>query len=309
MTRRRVRRIAAVALAAAAVSGCSHAARPTAASTSTAPVVVASFNFSESELLAEIYAQALRHAGVPVTLELDVGPREMVLPGLHQGLIDFVPEYVGSAVAALDPGAQLQGASAADEGRLLADALRPWHVEVRPPASAQNQNGLAVTRDTADLYHLTATSDLGPIAGRLTLAGPTECPTRPFCLEGFRSVYGLRFAHFVAYDSETARVTALDQHVVDVAVMFTTDGELATGDFALLADDRHLQPAENVIPLVSERAATRYGPRLTAAVDAVSARLTTPDLEFLNWRVGVAGKPVAAEATGWLRRHGLLPPG
>jgi glycine betaine/choline ABC-type transport system substrate-binding protein len=68
-----------------------------------------------------------------------------------------------------------------------------------------------------------------------------------------------------------------------------------------------LQPAENVVPVVSSRALTRYGTRISATLDAVSERLSQQDLVELNWRVGVAGKDPYAEARGWLIRQGLLP--
>jgi osmoprotectant transport system substrate-binding protein len=271
-------------------------------------VVVASFNFAESELLAEIYAQALEHAGVPVRRQLDLGTREMVLPALHQGLIDVVPEYLGSGLASLDPTAEGGPAlNAAEEQARLAGILAAWHVKVLTPAPAENQNGLAITVAANQRYHLTTISALAAVAPRLALGGPSECPSRPYCLVGFQSVYGLRFAHFLPFDEEDQRVTALDQQTVDVAVMFTTDGELATGRYVLLEDDRHLQPDENVVPLVSTRAVATYGPRVATALDAVSARLTTPGLVFLNWRVGPGGKEIAAEARGWLAREGLVP--
>src|SRR5262245_30975781 len=66
------------------------------------PVVVASFNFSESELLAAIYGLAIRHAGIPVRFQLNLGPRELVQPALQQGLVDVVPEYLGTALRALE---------------------------------------------------------------------------------------------------------------------------------------------------------------------------------------------------------------
>jgi osmoprotectant transport system substrate-binding protein len=273
------------------------------------PVVVASFNFPESILLADIYGQALQNAGVPVRLELDLGPRELVLPAVHQGMVDVVPEYLGSLVAALDPSASLKGADAAEESRQAAQALKSWNVSVLPPAAAEDQNGLVMTRSLAQRYGLRVTSQLVPVAPRLTLGGPTECPNRPFCLPGLRSVYGLSFARFDAFDAESQRITALEQQVVDVAVMTTTDGVLATGKFVLLADDRHLQPADNVAPLVSARAVRTFGDRVVAALDAVSARLTSRDLTFLNWRVEVAGKDPAGEARAWLIRDGLVPRG
>jgi osmoprotectant transport system substrate-binding protein len=111
----------------------------------------------------------------------------------------------------------------------------------------------------------------------------------------------------VAYDRETQRVTALEEGLVDVAVVFTTDGLLAARDLVLLADDRGLQPAENVVPVVSDRAVDRYGPQVVDTLDAVSAQLDRASLTFLNWRVEVAGGSARSEARGWLLRHGLLP--
>ena len=284
------------------------ASRPTAAAPPT--VVIASFNFPESELLAEIYAQALQHAGVRIRRELSLGPREMVLPALHAGLVDVVPEYLGSALAALipsEPSSRLSGSAAATIDSELGTALAPWHVRPLAWAAAENQNGLAVTRDTAIRLGLHNTSDLKDFASSMVLSGPTECPTRPYCLLGYQDRYALRFKSFVAYDAESQRVTALQQGVAEVAVMFTTDGQLATGDPVLLPDDQHLQPPENIVPLVSEKAISAYGPRLVDTLDAISAKLTTSSLVFLNWRISVVGQPIAAEATAWLHQEGFIP--
>jgi len=120
-------------------------------------------------------------------------------------------------------------------------------------------------------------------------------------------VYGLQFARFVPLDTEQERIDAIEQGVVDVAVLDTTDGYLASGDLVLLADDRQLQPAENIVPVVRAAAMARYGARLAGALDAVSAQLTTNDLIFLNWRIMVADNNVLAEARAWLERQGILP--
>lgn len=269
-------------------------------------VVVASFAFSESRLLGEVYAQALEQAGVPVLRELELGPRELVLPALRQGLVDVVPEYLGTVLAAVDP----EGLPATDvagaHGRLR-EALAAEGLRALRPAAAQNTNGLAVTRPTAGRLGLSTISDLAPHAAGLVVAGPSECPERPYCLQGLESVYGLSFAGFVPYDAETQRVTALEQDVVDVAVVFTTDGLLAAHDLVLLADDRHLQPVENVVPVVTEDAVARHGEQVVEALEAVSEQLDSAALGFLNWRVEVAGNDVDGEARGWLQRHGLVP--
>lgn len=270
-------------------------------------VVVASFNFSESALLAEIYAQALEAVGVPVRRELDLGTREQVLPALHQGEVDVIPEYLGSALSALVPGARTMGADSASALTELRGALRPWRVSVLTPAAAQDQNGFAVTDATARRLSIHTVSDLRGQAARLTLGGPFECRSREYCLLGLERVYGLHFGRFMALDSEDQRATALVEGVVDVALMFTTDGRLANGKVVLLDDDREMQPPENVVPVVSDRAVARFGAKLTDALDAVSAKLTSRSLVFLNWRVSVANRDPVSEAGGWLQRQGLVP--
>jgi osmoprotectant transport system substrate-binding protein len=295
-------------LMAALLAACQQGAGPAGpAGAHASPVVVASFNFPESELLAAIYGLALRHAGIPVRLQLDLGPRELVEPALQQGLVDLVPEYLGTALTSIEPHPGVTMTDPQAVRAALARALARWRITVLTPAPAQDQNGVAVTPATAARLHLRTLSDLRRAAGRLALGGPPECPSRPYCVPGLRSVYGLRFARFLPFGTEAERVTALKDGVVNVAVLFTTDGNLADGSLVLLADGRHLQPAENIVPVVTAQALRRYGTRLATAVNAVSARLTSAGLLFLNWRIEVAGHSVLAEAQAWLERHGILP--
>ena len=270
-------------------------------------VVVASFNFPESELLAAIYGLAIRHAGIPVQLQLDLGPRELVQPALEQDLVDVVPEYLGTALTSLQPRPGVPMSDPAAVRAALTRALARWRVQVMTPAAAQDQNGVVVTDATARRLGLRTVSDLRRAASRLVLGGSPECPDRPYCLRGLRKVYGLGFARFVPFGTEPQRVTALREGVVDVVVLDTTDGNLATGNLVLLSDDRHLQPAENVVPVITGSAMARYGNRLAGAVNAVSVQLTSKALLFLDWRVEVAGADVLAEARAWLERHGILP--
>ena len=270
-------------------------------------VVVASFNFPESELLAAIYALALMQAGIPARLQLGLGPRELVQPALAQGLVDVVPEYLGTALTSLEPGAGVAMSDPVAVRHELARALAGRHVQVLQPAAAQDQDGLVVTGATAARLRLRTVSDLGPLAPQMVLGGAPECPQRPYCLPGLRRVYGLEFAGFVPLDTEQERIDAIGQGVVDVVVTGTTGGYLASGDLVLLADDRQLQPAGNIVPMIHAGAAERYGARLAGALDAVSARLTTSDLIYLNRRITVAGQNVLAEARTWLERQGILP--
>ncbi|HEY8301115.1 MAG TPA: ABC transporter substrate-binding protein [Jatrophihabitans sp.] len=307
---RRLRAIGAVGTAVLALGSCTATPQPRPGPPPRRPVavVVASFNFPESSLLAELYAQSIEHAGIPVRRELDLGPRELVLPALDQGMVDLVPEYLGTVVRAVRPSTPISGVrQGVLLARLRATIARRGLVALHP-SRAQDRNAVAVTAATARRLRLRTLSDLAAVSRRLVLGGPSECPRRPLCLPGLRRVYGIRFRRFAAYDDLAQRSAALDQGVIDAEVTFTTDPRLADGSLVALRDNRHLQPDEAVVPILSRAVLARFGARLRRAVDVVSARLTSPALAFLDWRVMVEGRRVGSEARGWLQRHGVLPP-
>lgn len=270
-------------------------------------ISVGSFDFPESTVLAEIYAQALEAAGFRVDRELGLGPRELVEPALQRGLVELIPEYAGSALTFVTLGGAPPTSDPEATNRALAEALAPRGITVLDPAPAQDQNGFAVTRATATRYGLQTISDLAPVARSMTFGGPVECPRRPLCLQGLESTYGLSFKDFVALDaSGPLTAAALAGGQVDVALMFTTDGQIAQNDLVALEDDLGLQPAENVTPVVRTDAVQRFGPRLVDVLNAVSAELTDGALRALNAQVGFERIEPADAARAWLLAHGFL---
>jgi osmoprotectant transport system substrate-binding protein len=267
-------------------------------------ITVASFNFAESVLLAELYGQALRSAGFRVELALDLGAREFVQPALQRGLVELVPEYAGSALEFVAG----NGSASADERathRALARAMASRGLTVLAASPAQDRNGIVVTSETATRFDLHTISDLRPVASQMAFGGPPECPERPLCLEGLTSLYGLRFESFVPLDEGGAlTVAALQAGQVQAALLFTSDGQIDAHGFVLLKDDRHLQPAENVTPIIRTDVLARFGPRVGEVTNEISAALTTDDLQRLNREVA-AGEASAAVAAGWLAERGI----
>jgi osmoprotectant transport system substrate-binding protein len=176
---------------------------------------------------------------------------------------------------------------------------------VLSPSPAQSRNGLVVEAATATEHGLRTVSDLRAVASEFTLGGPPECPERELCLPGLDRVYGLTFASFLPLDAGgPVTAEAVQRGTVDVGVLFTSDGSLADHDLVLLADDRHLQPAENLVPVVRREALSRSGPALARVLDGVSARLTTAELRTLNSLVR-KGVPADVVAARWLAGQGI----
>jgi osmoprotectant transport system substrate-binding protein len=273
-------------------------------------ITVGSFDFPESVLLAEIYGQALAAAGFPVRILPDLGPREVVDPALMDGLLQVVPEYAGSALEFFTLGRRSATANARAANRALAGSVAGRGLVTARPAPAQDANAVVVTAATAARYRLRSIADLATAAPGLTFGGPPECPGRAYCLPGLKRVYGLHFKAFTPLDAAgPLTLQALTAGYIGAALLFTTDPSIEARHLVVLADDRGLQPAENVTPLVRRDATARYGPRLLTTLNKVSALLDTGTLRALDARVETAGQDARLIAGTWLRAHGLIPAG
>ena len=154
--------------------------------------VVGSGNFAESEITAELYAQAIEAAGGTVTKKLQFGARDTYIPALQGGDLDIVPEFVGTLAFFFDPAADVTSDLDASltASRSLAEANG---ITLLDPAPADSVNTFVVTEETADKYGLATVSDLAKVTDSLVLGGPPECPERPLCLKGLVDTYGLKF--------------------------------------------------------------------------------------------------------------------
>jgi osmoprotectant transport system substrate-binding protein len=271
-------------------------------------VKIGSTNFSEQLIVAELYAQVLEQAGYTVDRKFNLGSREIVAPALESGQIDMYPEYLATYVAYLtkDP-----AQATPDPKQTLANAanaLRQKGIVALDPAPAIDTNGLVVTKKTSDDKGIKKTSDLEKLNNQLVLGGPPECPDRPFCLQGLQRVYNLRFKEFKPLDAGgPLTVAALEGNQIDVAVLFTTDAVIAVKGFVLLEDDKKLQSADNIIPVVRQDLLGKTDQaQFQKLINDVSAKLSTQEVTALNKQVGVDKRDPKAVATDWLKSKGLI---
>jgi osmoprotectant transport system substrate-binding protein len=268
-------------------------------------VRVASFDFPESVLLGEMLAQALEARDVPVERVLDLGPREVVQPALQLGVVDVVPEYLGSL---LDFVALGQGTATIDVETNVArlrSVLDGRDVLVLEPGPAENTNVVVLGPRRARELRVRTIGGLEPVAGGLRFSGPPECPDRALCLPGLEEVYGLEFGEFVPQASSAVRAEQLRRGEVDVALLFSTDAVLVGEDFVVLVDDRDLQPAENILALARGEVVDRHGQGAADVLQDVTARLTTTVLARLNQRVADGEESIEQVAADHLSRVGL----
>jgi len=302
-----MRAVAVVVVVGAVVAGCTDldvgpTRRP---STGGSDVIVVGVSgaFAENQIVAEMYAQVLEHAGYTVERLLELRSRESSQNALEAGVIDVKPEYLSSLLLFLDPNAEAS-ADASDVARQTAELLRSQGLTLLTPSAAEDTNQFVANAETAERFDLTTMSSLAAVAGQLTFGGPPECPQRPFCLPGLHEVYGVLFDDFTPLDAGgPLTVDALKTDEVQIGLLFSTDPSIGQNGFVPLADDRHLQDAENITPLIRSE---KLNVEVRALLDAVSARLSTEKVTELVGKVVIDGQDVAAVANGFLTANGLL---
>jgi osmoprotectant transport system substrate-binding protein len=269
-------------------------------------VKVGSFNFDESVILMELYGGVLEANGYTVERHPRLGSREIVEPALESGQIDLVGEYLATLEAFLAKTNSKATADPTATQKALQDLLTPKNITVLDYAQAVDTNGFVVTKATADKNKLAKLSDLQPVASQLVLGGPPECPQRPFCLVGLQNTYGLQFKDFKPLDAGgPLTVAALDSGDIDVGLLFTTDPAISLKSLVLLDDDKHLQLADNVAPVVRSDILTK-GADAKTLLNSVTSKLTTPDLTDMNKQVGIDHKDAKDVAQAYLKAKGII---
>ena len=197
-------------------------------------IIVGGANFPESQILANVYADVLNSAGFQATVQ-SVGNRETYLPALQRNEIQVFPEYVGTLATFLN--GQINGPDAepvaSSDLQKTVDNLTALGQQVGlvfgEPSPAADQNAFAVTKTLADDLGVTTLSELAEACsdGSLVLGGPPECPERPFCQPGLEETYGMKFASVEDLDIGTPTNQALQQGVVSIGLVLSTDPILA----------------------------------------------------------------------------------
>lgn len=276
-------------------------------------LVVGAAAFTESKVLAELYAQSLRAAGYSVSVT-SVKNRELYEPSLENGEIDVVPEYAATIAEFLNakvngPKAPEEKPVASGDAAATVEALRklaePRGLKVLAVGEAVDQNAFAVTKEFAAKNKLTTLSDLGRSKLKVKIAAGDECAVRPFCAPGLKKAYGIDVAGIDPKGVGTPQAKQAVKDGVDQLVLTTTtDATIDSFGLVFLEDDKKLQNADNVLPVVNAKDAG--APEIAAALDKITKVLTTADLAELNRKVDAERAKPEDVAKDYLTAKGLL---
>ena len=261
------------------------------------PIVVGGANFSESTLLAEIYAGALKAKGIEATTKPNIGSREIYLRALEDNSVQVFPEYTGALAFNYDK--SFTGTDP-DEVYAKVQSVLPKTLTVLDKSAAEDNDSIVVTKDTAAKYNLKSIADLKAVANDLTLTAPPEFKGRPQGIPGLEKTYGVTFKSFRPLTGQGI-VQALKNGQADVANIFSTDPAIAANDFVQLEDTEKLFGSQNIVPLVRADRAEEVKPVL----NAVSAKLTTEVIADMLAQTDIDKKDPKVVAQEFLTANGL----
>jgi osmoprotectant transport system substrate-binding protein len=283
-------------------SGSSAGEKPT--------VSIGSQEFWENAVVGEMYAQGLEAAGYPVERHLELGGRPVTLTALEANEINLLPEYLGGLGG---EGLGLEALSTDPQTAWdnMQEALggKGWVVYDFSPGT--DADGFAVRQETADEFSLETMSDLAAVADQLVFGIAEECLENPVCGPGLKEVYGIDLTS-TEIEVETLEAcspdiaTALNDSAVDVAQVCTTQPEIESLNLVLLDDDKHLQPAQNLLPLARQDLVDAVGADFAETLNAITAKLTTAALSELGVKITINHEEIADVATQFLEDNGLL---
>jgi osmoprotectant transport system substrate-binding protein len=267
---------------------------------------VGSKDFTEEFILAEMYALLLEDAGFKVERKFNLGGTPVAHAALLKGDIDLYPEYTSTGLLTV-----LKQPPMADPGAVV-EAVRKgyreqFQLEWLAPASFNNTQALATTKEVSERYGIKTYSDLAAKAAELRLGGPAEFAEREDGIKGLQRAYGgFQFSEFRQLGTGSLRYEALQNGQVDVVVAFGTDGQISGLGLVLLKDDKGFYPAYQAAPVVRADVLGK-NPKVAEALDRLAPMLTDEVMASLNWKVdGPEKKEYAAVARAFLQEKGLI---
>jgi osmoprotectant transport system substrate-binding protein len=300
-----------------ATAGSSSSATSSLTTTTTAalpgtgrPVVtIGDENYTEQFILGQLYLQALEHQGFRVNITENIGPPAVVRQALSNGSLAMYPEYLDDFDQTI---ARLHRAFHTE--RSADRAARSWahrhSLRLLAPTPFSDTTGIAVTDAYASAHRLRTIGDLSRVGATLVVGGAAPFATTRVGLPVLASVYGVAPESFRAI-AVGSQYGDLDTDTIQAAFVNTTDGQLASGDYRVLADPRRVFGFGNVVPVVSARVLATEGPAFAQTIDRVDRTLTLTTMRALNNAADsttTTGATPASVATQYLQTHGLLTP-
>lgn len=250
-------------------------------------IIIASKNFTEQYILAELMAQLIEaKTNLTVIRKLNLGTTDIIHQALMKGDVDLYPEYTGTAYLTV-----LKESWTPDEKDIFEKVKDGYKEKFNliwlDPFGFSNFQTLALRKEFAETHHITTLSELSHVSHHLNIAAPPEFLQREDAFPGLRKAYGLEFKTIIQLDPNLL-YTAMKHQNVEVIAAFTTDGNLSHSHFITLQDDKKFYPSYHAAPVMRAAIDETY-PELRKALAPLLGEIDEEKMQQLNYEVDVLG--------------------
>ncbi len=286
--------------------------RPTFAQEDIEPIIVASSDYTEQFIAAELMAALLEDAGYPFEVEHNLGGTFVVHEARENGEIDVHVDYTGQSLTILDISVdevREEGDTPQEVNDKVFQIVKETYEEEfntvwLDPLGFNNTYALAMRREDAEERGIETYSDLIPIADELSIGASQEFTVRDDGLLGIQDLYGFEFGEINSMASGLM-YSALDEGTVDVISAFATDGRIGALDFVLLEDDLGFFPPYYACPVVRQEVFDE-SPEAYDVLNQLAGRIDDSQMQELNFRVDDGGEEPRDVARDFLTQEGII---
>lgn len=263
-------------------------------------IVLGSKNFSESKVVMQIWADALKKEGYNVKTKPNISS-SVVYQSIKSGQVDLYPEYTGT-IAMTYLKAHIVGKDAIDIAKTARAGMKKQRLTTLDYAPGNDAQGIAIKTSIAKKYGIKTISDLQKKSNKIRFASQGEFDKREDGIPGLEKVYGkFNFKSHKIYDP-SLKYQILAKGEGDITPASTTEGQLATGKFFALKDNKQFWPAYNLVPLVRDNT-LKSNPGIKKILNKIDKKLTTIELQKLNKKVDVDGQSYQKVAQDWIKAN------
>lgn len=263
------------------------------------PIVIGSQDYYSSEIISEVYAQALEAEGYSVDRQFRIGQREVYVPELESGDIDLFPEYTGPLLQYWEPDTE---ARLSDDVYESLKKAAPEGLRVLEQSPATDQDSYTVTKEFAERWGVETIDDLAKVTEPMTMGANSEAEERPNGPKGLKETYGVDVGFTPIEDSGgPLTVKALNDGSIQLAIIYTADSTIAQNKLVSIKDTKGLFLASHVVPLASDN----VDQGAEDVINKVSAAMQPEDLLNMNRRSVADQLPASEIAREWLRKADL----
>lgn len=263
------------------------------------PIVIGSQDYYSSEIISEVYAQALEAEGYSVDRQFRIGQREVYVPELESGDIDLFPEYTGPLLQYWEPDTE---ARLSDDVYESLKKAAPDGLRVLEQSPATDQDSYTVTKEFAERWGVETIDDLAKVTEPMTMGANSEAEERPNGPKGLKETYGVDVGFTPIEDSGgPLTVKALNDGSIQLAIIYTADPTIAQNKLVSIKDTKGLFLASHVVPLASDN----VDQGAEDVINKVSAAMQPEDLLNMNRRSVADQLPASEISREWLRKADL----